>query len=77
MPAEITINPNEDIPPELLSKNASNDMLYFTAFLSILISIILIYLGKKGKQLWMIVWSIGLIMMTFFMVGSLMFGYLQ
>lgn len=70
------MNPNDVIPPEMLSKNASNDMLLFTAFLSVIIGAILIYLGVKGKQLWMIVWSIGLIFMSFFMAGSILFGYL-
>jgi hypothetical protein len=70
------MNPNDAIPPEMLSKNAHNDMLLFTAFLSVMIGMILIYLGKKGQQLWMIVWSIGLIFMSFFMAGSIMFGYL-
>ena len=50
------MNPNDVIPLEMLSKNASNDMLLFTAFLSVIIGIILIYLGVTGKQLWMIVW---------------------
>jgi len=70
------MNPNDVIPPEMLSKNAHNDMLLFTAFLSVIIGMILIYLGKKGRQLWMIVWSIGLIFMSFFMAGSILFGYL-
>lgn len=51
-------------------------MLLFTAFLSVVIGSILIYLGKMGKQLWMIVWSIGLIGMSLFMAGSVVFGYL-
>jgi len=70
------MNPNEVIPPEMLSKNAHNDMLLFTAFLSVIIGAIMIYLGKKGRQLWMVVWSIGLIIMSFFMAGSILFGYL-
>lgn len=72
--SETIIDPNGTIPPEMLSKNASNDMLLFTAFLSVIIGIILIYLGKKGKQLWMVVWSVGLIFMSFFMAGSILFG---
>lgn len=67
------MNPNDVIPPEMLSKNASNDMLLFTAFLSIVIGSILIYLGRKGKQLWMIVWSIGLIFMSIFMASAILF----
>jgi hypothetical protein len=70
------MNPNDVIPPEMLSRNAHNDMLLFTAFLSVVIGSILIYLGKRGKQLWMIVWSIGLIAMSLFMAGSIVFGYL-
>lgn len=70
------MNPNDVIPPEMLSRNAHNDMLLFTAFLSVVIGCILIYLGRKGKQLWMVVWSIGLIGMSLFMAGSIIFGYL-
>jgi len=70
------MNPNDVIPPEMLTKNAHNDMLLFTAFLSVIIASILIYLGKRGRQLWMVVWSIGLIGMSVFMAGSIIFGYL-
>ena len=68
------MNPNDVIPPEMLTKNAHNDMLLFTAFLSVIIASILIYLGKRGRQLWMVVWSIGLIGMSVFMAGSIIFG---
>ncbi len=70
------MNPNDAIPPEMLTKNSHNDMLLFTVFLSVIIGSVLIYLGKKGKQLWMVVWSIGLIGMSLFMAGSIVFGYL-
>ena len=67
------MNPNDVIPPEMLSRNAHDDMLLFTAFLSVVIGSILIYLGKRGKQLWMIVWSTGLIFMSLFMASSIIF----
>ena len=51
----------ENIPPEKLASHASDDMLLFTAVLATLIGIGLIWLGKKGKQTWLIAWSIGLI----------------
>jgi len=70
------MNPNDVISPEMLTKNTHNDMLLFTAFLSVIIGSVLIYLGKRGKQLWMVVWSIGLIGMSLFMAGSIIFGYL-
>ena len=68
------MNPNDVIPPEMLSKNAHNDMLLFTAFLSVIIGSVLIYLGKRGKLLWMVVWSFGLIGMSLFLAGSILFA---
>ena len=62
----------ENIPPEQLTVNASNDMLLFTAALSIVIGFILVYLGRKGKQLWMVTWSIGLIICSILMGASLL-----
>ena len=50
-----------EIPPEQLARHASDDMLIFTAVLSVVIGFILIWLGRKGKQQWLVVWSIGLI----------------
>ncbi len=68
------MSPNEIVPPELLSRNSSNGMLLFTSFLSIIISFAMIYLGKKGKQLWMVWGAYGLIIMALYMAGSLIFG---
>lgn len=62
----------ENIPPEKLTVNASDDMLLFTAALSILIGFILVYLGRKGRQLWMVTWSIGLIICSILMGVSLL-----
>ena len=61
-----------DIPPEKLTINASNDMMLFTAALSILIGLILVYLGRKGKQLWMVTWSVGLIICSILLGISLL-----
>jgi len=71
------MNPNDVIPPEMLSRNASNDMLLFTAFLSFMISFVLMYLGKMGKQLWMMVWGAGLTIMSIFLAGSILFGWMS
>jgi len=51
----------ENIPPEQLAQHASDDMLMFTAVLSTVIGLILFLLGKKGKQLWMATWGVGLV----------------
>ncbi len=61
-----------NIPAEQLTVNASDNMLLFTAVLSILIGIILTYLGHKGRQLWMVTWSIGLIVCSVLMGVSLL-----
>lgn len=62
----------EHIPPEQLTAHASDDMLLFTAALSILIGLILTWLGHKGRQLWMVTWSIGLIICSILMGAALL-----
>ena len=47
-------------------------MLLFTALLSIIIGSILIWLGRRGKQLWMVVWSIGLIICSVLMGAAIL-----
>ena len=49
-----------EIPPEMLAVNASNDMLVFTAVISLIIGITFLVVGLKAKQLWMWTWGIGL-----------------
>lgn len=44
-----------------LASSASDEMLLLTAVLGVLIGIVLTYLGKKGKQMWMHVWGFGLV----------------
>lgn len=46
-------------------------MLLFTSFLSVVISIVMIYLGKKGKQLWMVWGAYGLIIMALYLAGTI------
>ena len=62
----------DNIPPDQLTQNAHNDMLLFTAVLAILIGIILTYIGRQGKQLWIVVWSVGLIICSVLMAGSIL-----
>ena len=68
------MSPNEIVPPELLTRNSSNGALLFTSFISIIISFAMIYLGKKGKQSWMVWGAYGLIIMALYMAGSLIFS---
>jgi len=64
---------SEDLPHEELSKYASDDMLLFTAFISIFVSFALLYMGIKGKQMWMIPWGIGLFFVSIFMGTTIYF----
>lgn len=50
-----------------LAQSASDGMLMFTASLAVLIGFILFVLGRKGKQMWMWVWGIGLIIVASYM----------
>lgn len=59
----------DPIPAEQLTSHASDDMLLFTAALSIIIGIILTWMGKMGRQQWLFVWGIGLV------ICSLALGY--
>ena len=63
---------SENIPAEQLTVNASDNMLLFTAALSIVIGVVLTYLGHKGRHLWMVTWSIGLIICSILMGVSLL-----
>lgn len=50
-----------------LAQHSSDDMLLLTAVLGVLVGFILSYMGKRGKQLWMLVWGIGLILASIYM----------
>jgi len=64
---------SEDLPHEELSKYASDDMLIFTALISIFVSFALLYMGIKGKQMWMIPWAIGLFILSIVMGYAIYF----
>ena len=50
-----------------LAQHSSDDMLLLTAVLGVFIGFALTYMGKRGKQLWMFVWGIGLILASIYM----------
>ena len=63
----------ENIPPEQFADHASDGMLLFTAVLATVIGFVLIWLGEKGKQKWMVWWSVGLIICSIGM-GVVVYG---
>ena len=64
----------EAIPKEQLAMHASDDMLVLTAVIGFFVGIILTFLGRKGKQMWMWVWGIGLVFISAYMGISISFG---
>jgi len=63
-----------EIPKEQLAVHASDDMLLVTAILGFLIGIAITYLGRKGNQMWMWVWGIGLIICSVYLGLSMTMG---
>ncbi|MCH2190735.1 MAG: hypothetical protein MK188_07420 [Gammaproteobacteria bacterium] len=53
-----------EIPKEQLAVHASDNMLILTAVIGVLVGIALTVIGKKGKQMWMWVWGIGLVIFS-------------
>lgn len=69
-----------EVPPDQLAANASDGMLMLTAIMGTVIGIILVILGRKGKQMWMWVWGYGLVASSFYLGISMQyevkwFGY--
>jgi len=63
------------IPKEQLTTHASDDMLILTAIIGFFVGIILTFLGRKGKQMWMWVWGIGLVIISAYMGTSIFFDF--
>ena len=61
------------IPKEQMATHSSDDMLLVTAGLGILIGLALIVLGRLGKQMWMWVWGIGLVLCSAYLGVTMMF----
>lgn len=69
-----------EIPKEQLAVHASDDMLLLTAVMGTLIGLVLTVLGRKGQQMWMWVWGIGLVFCSIYLGISIgfdinLFGY--
>jgi len=63
-----------EIPKDQLAVHASDDMLILTSVLGVMIGFALAYLGRMGKQLWMLVWGIGLVICSLYLGLSLAFN---
>lgn len=56
-----------------LTQYASDDVLLLTAVLGVIIGIALTALGKFGKQMWMFIWGIGLVVASIYLGISIWF----
>lgn len=63
-----------EIPKEQLAVHSSDDMLLLTSILGFLIGFVLFYLGRKGEQMWMWVWGIGLVVCSAYLGLSMTIG---
>ena len=48
---------------------ATDDVLLLTVVISIVVGIVLIWLARLGKQMWLMVWSIGLVLSSIVYLG--------
>ena len=62
---------NEPIPKEQLAQHASDEMLILTGIIGFLVGLILFYLGRKGQQMYLWVWGIGLLVFSFYLSLSI------
>lgn len=49
-------------------------MLNFTVALALLIGVALLWLGRRGRILWLQVWSVGLVVFSLAYLGAAAFG---
>lgn len=61
------------IPKEQMAAHSSDSMLMLTAILGVLIGLALVFLGRKGQQMWMWVWGIGLIICSAYLGATMLF----
>ena len=69
----------EEVPPvsEMVIYSQSDGlhfMLNFTVALALVIGVVLLWLGRRGRVLWLQVWSVGLVMFSVAYLGAAMLG---
>ena len=69
----------EEVPPvsEMVIYSQSDGlhfMLNFTVALALVIGVVLLWLGRRGRVLWLQVWSVGLVVFSVAYLGAAMLG---
>ena len=65
----------DEIPKEQLAAHASDDMLILTGIMGFFIGIILFYLGRRGKQMYLWVWGFGLSIFSVYLGISIYYDW--
>jgi hypothetical protein len=47
--------------PETAAYGSSTDFVTFTVVLCVVIGVILVWLGWRGRQWWLVIWNVGLV----------------
>ncbi len=55
------------LSPEELPMHSVDGMLLLTAVIGVFVGVALFMLGRKGKQMWMWIWGIALVIFSFYM----------
>ncbi len=63
------------LPPLYAEAGTLQDMLLFTVVLALFIGVILLWLGRHGRVMWLTVWSAGLIVSSILYIGADLMGY--
>jgi len=58
------------LPPLYAEAGTLQDMLLFTVVLALFIGVILLWLGRHGRVMWLTVWSAGLIVSSILYIGA-------
>ncbi len=69
----------DEVPPvsEMVIYSQSDGlhfMLNFTVALALIIGVALLWLGRRGRVLWLQVWSVGLVVFSVAYLGAAMLG---
>lgn len=55
--------------PAVSAYGSTGDVVTFTVYLCIVIGAILVWLGWRGKQWWLVIWNVGLVIASFVYLG--------
>ena len=62
--------------PGDLGEPVSEHMLTLAAVLGLAMGILFIYLGLRGKQMWLVVWGAGLVIASIIYIGAALLGFI-